>query len=754
MSNIGHRLKFSLWINDETLPRRRLIGEWFIVLIIATLALAAAAFSNAGKQVSFWAFDHELGWLSPPVDPRILIVQIDEASLEAQGRWPWPRAIHGQLIDRLADGGAKVIGYDVLFIEPSSLEDDVALQTAIKESQRVVLPAYVTIPGSNGRAYDLQPPMPEIAQAARAIGHVNVIFDPDGQVRRGQMQIAGDTEKLSHMTKVIAQLADPQAEQPQDEMIIAFNHIGSFPAISADQVIKGEVPSELLKGRIVLVGATALGLGDVLAVPGPAGSTMPGVEVQANMVNTMLTHSGIVDSGSNAAFAIAAILLLGVMLAYWWVKPTSALIATAGVGISAVALTAAILGIFRIWVTPLPLITGLIVAYPLWNWRRLSALNRFVEMEARALDIELNLPEFSGPQTFGFDTVARAANRLRAVIGEQGDRRRFLRDVVEGAPDALSVVDGQGNIIVANNIAIQLVGSASESTEFWSQISKVGPLHQLDDEEVELQDGRTMLIKSAPLPGTGPEAGGYIVRIIDITERREIERQRNEFLEFLSHDMRAPQANILRILDLANSSPDKKIPLTRIRDHAETSLKLADDFVQLARLSVLTPNLSVVDLRSIIEEAIDRCFDAAQARKVRVKLDAAGDCVFILADPWLLMRSIGNLLDNAIKYSVEGGTVDCVIAIKAADTVAREQVTFEIRDYGLGIAAERLTALFERFGPNDATRGLSAGLGLAFVKKTMDLLHAEILCESDSGGTNFRMTFELADDQDSIEPAY
>ena len=103
------------------------------------------------------------------------------------------------------------------------------------------------------------------------------------------------------------------------------------------------------------------------------------------------------------------------------------------------------------------------------------------------------------------------------------------------------------------------------------------------------------------------------------------------------------------------------------------------------------------------------------------------------------------MLDNAIKYSPESGVVTVALTVKQSAQDAPDQVSCEIRDNGLGIPPERLALLFERFGPNDMTRGLSAGLGLAFVKRTMDMFDADIECQSGNDGTVFRLTFFMAD---------
>jgi signal transduction histidine kinase len=120
----------------------------------------------------------------------------------------------------------------------------------------------------------------------------------------------------------------------------------------------------------------------------------------------------------------------------------------------------------------------------------------------------------------------------------------------------------------------------------------------------------------------------------------------------------------------------------------------------------------------------------------------------VRADPWLLIRVLGNLLDNAIKYSPAGGSVICRIAAEAATPTEGPKVTCSIIDQGPGITVERQKRLFERFGSVDQSKGRSAGLGLAFVKKAMDAMGASIECRTGPGGTSFELRFNAGEESD------
>ena len=723
------------------MPRLRLALEWLIILVLAASAAVGVAFAPGGQQLSNWLFDQELAWDERPSDPRILIAQIDEQSLASIGRWPWSRQVHADIIDRLTEAQVTAVGYDVLFTEPGTSADDAALAAALARSRRVALPAYAQFPGTNGKAFDLQMPLPELAAAARSIGHVNVLFDSDGQVRRARMQSAARPQLMPHLMQALARnVSQPGMELPE-QLVIPLAQTGSIPAIPVDQILRGEVPTSLLKGKIVLVGATAQGLGDLLPVSGPAGSVMPGVEVQANILNAILGHAWVRDVGPSGAAILAVVLLLLVMLGYWRVTPNLGLAITGVIAIAALLAAALTLAVLRVWVTPVPLLIALLVAFPLWSWRRLSALNSFVEQEAVLLHDELSdWPgdnSAAGSDGKGLDAIARAAARLRGTIGELRDRRSFLRSVIDGAPDALSVIDDQGRVVVANHHAKAIFGSDAEGLPVDVLLHRISPRPVCASDELTLEDGRTVLVKMAPF---GADNAGSILRLADITERRNAERERDELLEFLSHDMRAPQAGILTVLETANAHPGSPLPVERIRRYATKSLKLADDFVQLARLSALAPMPGPVDPRGLFEEAIDGVYDRAASKRVTVTLDAPDDLPTLESDYALLLRALGNLIDNAVKYSPDGGVVTCRIAVDQTTGEAPGTVICTIADHGPGIPPERMAELFKRFGPNDRSIGLSAGLGLAFVKKAIDLLEGSISCTSSAAGTTFSLT--------------
>ena len=128
---------------------RRLLGEWLLVLLAASLVAAGASWRGWSRPLDHWLFDPATKLIATPPDSRILIVEIDNASIERFGRWPWPRQIHRQMMDALAQAAPAAVDYDVLLLEPAA--DDAQLAAAMRRAGRVYLPTLIDR-GSGGWA--------------------------------------------------------------------------------------------------------------------------------------------------------------------------------------------------------------------------------------------------------------------------------------------------------------------------------------------------------------------------------------------------------------------------------------------------------------------------------------------------------------------------------------------------------------------------------------------------------------------------
>ena len=260
----------------------------------------------------------------------IVIVAIDEDSFqELDLAWPFPRELHGKFLDAVGRGRPAAIGLDVLFVEPSvhGPADDAALAAAVRRVGRVVLAATFTSVGESFQQLDvtidkthIAAPLPEIRAGAAAWGYANPEVDRDAAVRRGTLtrpfQAGTVTAFDAHLVRLAHAAGLARRPLPTDpEVIINYRGgPGTFPWVSYHRVVNGDVPPSAFTGKIVLVGATTEALHDVFRSPfAPAGG-MPGVEIHANVIETLLSAGPIHRA---PAWIVPALTVAAGALAVW-----------------------------------------------------------------------------------------------------------------------------------------------------------------------------------------------------------------------------------------------------------------------------------------------------------------------------------------------------------------------------------------------------------------------------------------------------
>lgn len=297
--------------------------------------------------------------------PEIIVVMIDDRTIAELGQWPPPRRTLAQLITMMRRAGAKVIGIDILYADPSApaaSAGDIALAQAIGEAGNVVLPftfefgarpgrvappalaraAYSRLSsGGNFRPLALAPtgivaPLPLLAEQS-SIGHMLVAFDVDGAPRYDYPALAYDVEFYPSMAVRIAQifLDLPWNEvglelgrgvslgpihvptDPQMRLLVDYlGPPGAFPTYSLFQVLAGAVPESVFRDRIVLIGANVAGTRDTFASPFTA--VMPGVERLATVIDSILHERHLRRATAapwlEVASMLAAALVLGLVV--------------------------------------------------------------------------------------------------------------------------------------------------------------------------------------------------------------------------------------------------------------------------------------------------------------------------------------------------------------------------------------------------------------------------------------------------------
>jgi adenylate cyclase len=472
--------------------------------------------------------------LRPPSD-QVALVEIDERSLARVGRWPWPRDQVARLVDRLRVMGAAAVSLDIIFAEPDGSPEspgpagspaalsirDAALAEALARHPSVVgyaftfgpaadRPCHVEPIGLAGpaaagsaprvpRATGLLCSLVPLATAARTSGFLNASPDPDGVLRqvpqivefRGELYpgLALATLRTALATPRVA-VTVPAAGRPSlwlDDRAIPLEADGSilvrfrgpsgtFRRLSAADVLEGGVPSGLLDGRIVFVGVSAIGLGDLVATP--LGTFLTGIEVHATVADNLMRGDSIRrPAGATAAelglVLIAAVAVaIGVLTLGWaWNLPLALL------GGLALWLGAGwLLGARGLYVSPLFPTLALAGALGLAALHRLVVERRRADQSTRQLRTarEMILHALTSlTETRDFETGAHLVrtSRYAQVMGEALAARPKFRDFF--TPETID--------LVARLAPIHDIGKVGVADQ---TLRKPGPLS--DDERAEM----------------------------------------------------------------------------------------------------------------------------------------------------------------------------------------------------------------------------------------------------------------------------
>tara|TARA_R110000772_G_scaffold100306_7_gene200540 strand:- start:441 stop:2717 length:2277 start_codon:yes stop_codon:yes gene_type:complete len=750
--------------------RHRLGIEWAGVALVASLIVTALIYWNSLSGFDNLLYDRLSEYDRPEASEEMLIIAVDEDSLEAVGKWPWPRDRHADLLSILAEAEPKAIAFDILLSEPGSTEDDMALAEAATKNKNLFLPLHFVFPGSNGADFDVKEPIAPLKQAASGVGHVNLVFDRDGVVRRTSLCFAGTVdgtetiwphlmEQLYSSVNGRSSAGYTRLENCQQPLLMPFADRGAFSQIPYAAVLNGEIPAAFLKDKIILVGATAQGLGDQHPVQLGDGGTMAGVEIMANMLGDIMVDNFITPVSLGMQIALSLIPAWILLIGFWRLRPRTTIFVSVGLIVVILVLSAVLLS-FQIWFAPGAALVGLSLVYPIWGWRRLQATSDFMDSELEKYRSEtLDIPVLRG--SLGpADLVTQQAEDLAYAIKHMRDLRRFISDALTNLPDPMFITDLDGKVNFVNKLAQTGVEDGIQDLALDDMLDRFVAPDDLNDVKDYLALDQQMrehdyvdftslndevfAMRRARILSDEGELRGHIHYLADITEVANAAQEREEVLQLLSHDMRSPQAAILALLDGQDMTDSNK----RIESHARRTLALADNFVGLARIKSGEFSGEDILLSDLVIEANDSLWPLAKQRGIKSRVEDQSDGAFIIGEPSSLYRSFANLIDNAIKYSPDNSEI--TIFLRNISLDKEPFVSVAITDQGNGIAEDMLDHLFDRFVSHDGdSKGTvkGAGLGLSFVAAVIERHGGSIRAENvRDGGARLTILLPLAPD--------
>ncbi len=535
---------------------------------------------------------------------------------------------------------------------------------------------------------------------------------------------------------------------------------GHFRQVSYVDVLRGRIPDSVLRGKIVLVGATAQGLEDALPTPVSAYSRpMPGVEIVANVLQGLRAGTLIRPVGRTAGILLDLLPVLLAVVGLHWLPPRQSLVLVLALWLGTLAAAALALHAGWWW-PPAAALAALLITYPLWSWLRLEATQAFLDEQLVELSREhfplLNEPRAAAGRSGWGDFMQRRIDLAREAAERLRSARRLISDTVNGLPAAIILADDAGRIVLVNPAAASLFAAADPATLEGAKVDDTLAGAGVDgfhfeavadrapcSQEILLgPSGRNLLLRAAPFHDSTQHRIGTLIALTDITELRATQREREDVVRFLSHDMKSPATSLLGLAQLQRD-PARALPPPELSQRldvlAQRMLMLLDGFIALARAESADPaGFEEFDLRDAVQDACDEVWAAAQARNVAIGMTLRELPCMVLGDRLLLARAVVNLLGNAIKFSPRGGTIE--LTCETGDRCYRVSVA----DRGPGIAAQGWSRLFERFSRGVHARDHDpggAGLGLALVRVVAEKHGGRAWAEPNAGaGAVFALT--------------
>lgn len=728
--------------------------SWLLLLLASILLGAIIAATTIVKPASTLTYDALSKLTAPAINERLLIVNIDDESINQIGRWPWRRDVHARALSRLTQSGVDAIIYDVLFTEPGDAAGDAQLAVAIKEAKRLVLPFAYEIPGRDGQPVSAKLPIDELIKAGALVGHSGADVDDDGISRRISLQSRVDGIRYPY---VIPIGLEADVSGMPEAPLIAYAPRGKTPSVPFSAVLNGEIPDELLRGKIILVGATAAGLGDRFATPVSSEAALTsGVEVLANVASNIIDKRLITDTGLTGTLIMLVIAVSTLAISFLRLEPRVTVIVTIAVivlmlTISLIALRAGL------WIDPAPAVIALMLLFPAWGWQRLAVANRLIGRQLALLRDESGLFDRERPSG-ATDRVTHQLAALETGIERSIDLRRFVQSTFDSLPDTVMVIREGGAIAMANREARRLFvhycGSVipenaptalnllsthiNPESERFSQVWLAEPGESFD---ICFIDDRHYQVNVSQFRNIREESF-RIIRLSDLTALRQAERQQRNALEFLSHDLRSPQSSIIGLIDGHPGEIDQTLA-ARVRSLASRTLQLAQAFVDISRVQAGSYRATCINLPDIMQEVADALWPDLKANGLRIVNRFSHEEALIYADHLLLFRAITNLLNNAIRFAPRSSDIKFTVRERPGPNGEMGWACM-IDDHGPGVERNNQVRIFERFQSGSWASG-GVGLGLSLVAAVAAEFGGYAKCVSRAGiGTRFVLWFPAA----------
>jgi two-component system sensor histidine kinase SenX3 len=346
--------------------------------------------------------------------------------------------------------------------------------------------------------------------------------------------------------------------------------------------------------------------------------------------------------------------------------------------------------------------------------------------------------------------VQQLVERARAAAATERGARQRMQRALRAIPEGVVVVDETGDVLFRNDVAEEIASARHGDALIEGAIQDL-----VADAVTEGHAGtrtldlfgpprRTVVVSARPLL-TDQRAVGALASVEDITERRRLEAIRRDFVANISHELKTPVGALSLLAETLVDEEDPNVSRRLAERMVAEAMRLAntiEDLLVLSRIeSEEAPEREVVPIQRVITEAVNRIRPAAEQSGIEIEVAEADGALAVLGDRRQLVSAVYNLLDNAVKYSDPGSSIDVSV------TTDGQHLKLVVTDHGIGIPARDLERVFERFYRVDLARSRQTGgtgLGLSIVRHVVANHEGEVSVDSRLGeGSTFTLRLPL-----------
>ncbi len=745
--------------------RRYYIFNTFLVLIFCVVYTQTTLFSRLSNISldTLFKFRGELN-----TSQEIVIVGIDEESLEELGSWPFTRKYHAILLDRLKY--AKVIGFDLLFAQKT--REDIKFAKAIENGPLIVFAV-----AENYQGKLIHPP--RSFSNLVSFGHIDSILGNDGVVRKVEIEKYGF--KVLSLAMLAPELVRKETNKGEVETK-TINFYGpefTFLYVPYNKVINGFYDEDFFRDRYVLVGAKAIALGDVHITPFSRRHPVPGVEIQATILNNFLDNTFI----SEIAWLKYCFCLLILCIAFWvWPKQREAKnIILVAIILLLICLSAAVIFISsNMFCDPAFPVLVLCLSYFLHILVQLIWLTAKLIKEIKQLDHRLT----QGLQDF-YQTVPTQLKESSTLLSAGGAIPGGIKRYVWSIHTGISVLSLQnsfinhllnretpplilwqkksGSVVFANKGFLAMWSSITHDNEsapdldqFFYLLEKwtIDEKQNFEEKHKRLYEKNSIdiVVDICVSSSEGKKYfrvvihevhsdilgfSGMIASFTDVTEIKNLEKMKGEMMNIVSHELKLPLTSIIGFGEMLSEklTGEEEQFAKEICKQSNKLAQMIEDFLDISRIESgrYTINKYAFDLEALIHDAVSCTTHMAAQKNITIDSKIPLKISPLLGDEVLITQAVINLLDNAVKFSPLDSEVEVTLE------EFEEEILLKVADQGPGISKADRIKIFEKFVRSIDQKEVSGfGLGLNFVKQVVENHDGQIAVQdNDNGGSIF-----------------